>query len=173
MAWCRTNHWTMVIQFSDTYMQHWGTKPSSCTKLTCQRKWIHLDIWSKNFRGKQFQNDVWKICLSGSVSINIQLNKQQIWSSSEMMCPSLTYCPHGWCDIKFKCIFSNSLHKLEAWALAKFLSGECHGTSLIHLSASSTLDVATSSLVIKVGHGGSLSHTSHTKDTRGDQLYCS
>ena len=29
----------------------------------------------------------------------------------------------------------------------------------IHLSASSTLDVATSSLVIKVGHGSPMSHT--------------
>ena len=43
----------------------------------------------------------------------------------------------------------------------------------IHLSASSTLDVATSSLVIKVGHGGPMSYTSHTKDTRRGQLYCS
>ena len=43
----------------------------------------------------------------------------------------------------------------------------------IHLSASSTLDFATSSLVIKVGHGGPMSHTSHTKDTRRCQLYCS
>ena len=43
----------------------------------------------------------------------------------------------------------------------------------IHLSASSTLDVATSSLAIKVGHGGPMSHTSHTKDTRRGQHYCS
>ena len=47
------------------------------------------------------------------------------------------------------------------------------GLLSIHLSASSTLDVATSSLVIKVGHGGPMSHTSHTKDTRRGQLYCS
>ena len=43
----------------------------------------------------------------------------------------------------------------------------------IHLSASSTLDVATSSLVIKVGHGGPMSHTKDTKDTWRGQLYCS
>ena len=47
------------------------------------------------------------------------------------------------------------------------------GLSTIHLSASSTLDVATSSLAIKVGQEGPMSHTSHTKDTRRDQLYCS
>ena len=44
---------------------------------------------------------------------------------------------------------------------------------VIHLSASSTLDVATSSLAIKVGQEGPMSHTSHTKDTRRCQLYCS
>ena len=43
----------------------------------------------------------------------------------------------------------------------------------IHLSASSTLDVATSSLVMKAGQEGPMSHTSHTKDARRDQLYCS
>ena len=49
----------------------------------------------------------------------------------------------------------------------------CFWLWVIHLSASSTLDVATSSLVIKVGQGGPMSHTSHTKDTRRGQLYCS
>ena len=40
---------------------------------------------------------------------------------------------------------------------------------IIHLSASSTLDVATNSLLIKVGQGGLLSHASHNKDTRRGQ----
>ena len=43
----------------------------------------------------------------------------------------------------------------------------------IHLSASSTLDVTTSSIVIKVGQRSPKSHTSHTNDTRRCQVYCS
>ena len=73
-----------------------------------------------------------------------------------------------------KCIKRRGLGGLQdgnskpSWSYIKSLQREG-----IHLSASSTLDVTTSNLVIKVGHGGLMSHTSHTKDTRRGQLYCS